>query len=137
MNNRNQDSGFRIQDLMAARYEEGGRGPDSFDCFGLFSELCKRRGLAIPDHPTPVDLGQRQSDIRIAAAEAWRELDAPEPGCAVLMRIGPWVSHIGMMLDGDRFIHASKCSGITVTRLDDVRWRERIAGFYRYRGRDE
>lgn len=128
---------MRIADLMAARYEEGGRGPDSFDCFGLFAELCRRRGMAIPDHPTPADLCQRQSDIRIEAAEAWHELDAPEPGCAVLMRIGPWVSHIGMMLDGDRFIHASRRTGITVTRLDDLLWRERIAGFYRYRGRDE
>lgn len=129
-----QDLGFGIQDLMAARYEEGGRGPEAYDCFGLFAELCRRRGMPIPDHPTPADLAQRQSDIRIEAAAAWQELNFPEPGCAVLMRIGPWVSHIGMVLDGrDRFIHASRRCGIATTRLDDPRWKERIAGFYRYR----
>ena len=131
-----QDSGFRIQDLMAARYKEGGRGPDTYDCFGLFAELCRRRGLAIPDHPTAADLHQRQSDIMIAAAASWHALDAPEAGCAVVLRIGPWMSHIGMVLDGGKFIHASKHSGITVARLDDVQWQERIAGFYRYRRGD-
>lgn len=137
MNTRIEDRGLRIDDLMGARYEEGGRGPDTYDCFGLFAELCRRRGVAIPDHPTPADLHQRQSDIMIAAATEWIALDAPEVGCAVVLRIGPWMSHIGMVLEGGKFIHASKGSGITVARLDDVQWVERIAGFYRYRGCDE
>lgn len=125
---------IRIDDLMSARYEEGGRGSDTFDCFGLFAELCRRRGLAIPDHPTPADLHQRQSDIMIAAAAEWNRLEAPEIGCAVVLRIGPWMSHIGMVLAENKFIHASKHSGITVVHLDDVQWVERIAGFYRYAG---
>lgn len=123
-----------IADLMSARYEEGGRGPDTFDCFGLFAELCRRRGMAIPDHPTSADFRQRQCDIQIEAAAQWIELDTPEVGCAVVLRIGPWMSHIGMVLEGGKFIHASKCSGITVARLDDVMWTQRIAGFYRYAG---
>lgn len=123
-----------ITDLMSARYQEGGRGPAAYDCFGLFAELCRRRGLAIPEHPTPADLCQRQSDIMIAAAAEWIRLDAPESGCAVVLRIGPWMSHIGMVLEGGKFIHASKRCGITVARLDDVMWLERIAGYYRYGG---
>lgn len=125
---------IRIDDLMSARYEEGGRGPDAYDCFGLFAELCRRRGLSIPEHPTARDLAQRQSDIQLAAAAAWMELDQPVPGCAVVLRIGPWMSHIGMVLEGGRFMHASKRTGVTVARLDDLQWADRIAGFYRYRG---
>lgn len=124
-----------ILDLMSARYQEGGRGPDTYDCFGLFAELCRRSGLEIPDHPTPADLQQRQSDIMVEAAAQWDRLDTPEPGCAVVLRIGPWMSHIGMVLEGGRFIHASKRAGICVARLDDAMWRARIAGFYRYRRR--
>lgn len=126
-----------IDDLMSARYQEGARGPDAYDCFGLFAELCRRRGLAIPDHPSAHDLAQRQADIQSAAAAEWTALDAPETGCAVAIRIGPYVSHIGMVIEGGRFIHANIRTGITVARLDDLQWRERIAGFYRYRGRDE
>lgn len=121
---------------MAARYEEGGRGPEAYDCFGLFAELCRRRGLAIPDHPSPADLSRREAEIMSAASADWIRLDAPEAGCAVVLRIGPWMSHIGMVLAGGKFIHASKCSGVTVAKLDDVRWAKRIAGFYLYRGRD-
>ena len=125
---------MRIDDLMTARYERGGRGPDVFDCFGLFAELCRRRGIAIPDHPTPADLRQREQAI-IAAVEAdWISLVAPEEGCGVVLRIGPWMSHIGMVLAGGKFIHASSASGVTVARLDDVQWQQRIAGFYRYGG---
>lgn len=128
---------MEIADLMAARYEEGGRGQEAYDCFGLFAELCRRRGLAIPEHPTARDLAQRQSDILSAISAEWMELDTPEVGCAVAIRIGPYVSHVGMVIDGGRFIHANRRTGVTVARLDDLQWRERIAGFYRYRGRDE
>lgn len=125
---------FSILDLMAARYQEGGRGPDVYDCFGLFAELCRRRGLSIPDHPSPSDLRQRQSDIQTEASAQWHALDIPEVGCAVVIRIGPWMSHIGMVIEGGKFIHANKSTGVTVTSLDDVQWVKRIAGFYRYAG---
>lgn len=121
-----------INDLLLSHYEEGGRGPDTFDCFGLFAELCKRRGQPIPDHPSPVPLSEREAEIVRAADAEWSQVNEPEPGCAVLLRIGPWVSHIGMVLDGGRFIHASSKHGISVVRLDDVCWINRIAGFYRY-----
>lgn len=123
-----------IADLMGARYEEGGRGPNTFDCFGLFAELCRRRGLAIPDHPSPADLKQREADIQGEAAQHWIPLDAPEVGCAVVLRIGPWMSHIGMVMEGGKFIHANKRSGVTVANLDDAQWVRRIAGFYRFSG---
>ena len=123
-----------ITDLFTARYQEGGRGPDTFDCFGLFAELCKRRGQAIPNYPSPAQLSEREAQIERAAAAEWTQIDEPEPGCAVLLRIGPWVSHLGMVLEGGRFIHASSKHGISVVRLDDVCWINRIAGFYRFGG---
>src|SRR3990167_3015993 len=78
---------FLILDLMAARYEDGGRGPDTYDCFGLFAELCRRRGVVIPEHPSPADLPQREADIRTEAAQHWIPLNAPEVGGAVVIRI--------------------------------------------------
>jgi cell wall-associated NlpC family hydrolase len=125
---------FEFLDLMSARYEEGGRGPDKYDCFGLFAELCRRNGMEIPEHPSPSDLRQRQSDIQIEAAAHWHRLNEPEVGCAVVIRIGPWMSHIGMVLEGGKFIHANTRTGVTVASLDDLQWRQRIAGFYRYAG---
>lgn len=125
---------MQIADLMSARYEEGARGPDAFDCFGLFAELCRRRGQPIPDHPTPHNLEQREEEITAVAAAEWHPLDAPEVGCAVVLRLGPWMSHIGMVIEGGKFIHASSRRGVTVQRLDAPEWQMRIAGFYRYTG---
>lgn len=68
-----------------------------------------------------------------AASEEWEKLDGPEEGCGVAIRIGPFVSHIGMVLPDGKFIHANQRTGITVARLDDVQWINRIAGYYRYR----
>ena len=127
-----QDAGGGISDLLLARYEEGGRGPDSYDCFGLFAELCRRRGLEIPEHPSPDDTQQRETEILREAAAHWQRLAAPEQGCAVLIRIGPYVSHLGMMLANRKFIHANRKTGITISGLDDVLWLRRIAGFYRW-----
>jgi len=126
---------IKLNDLMAARYQAGARGPEAYDCFGLFAELCRRRGTPIPNHPTPDDLAQREADIHAAAAAEWQPLATPEVGCAVVLRIGPWMSHIGMVLEGGRFVHTSSRRGVTVQRLDAPEWAERIAGFYRYTGR--
>jgi len=124
---------MKIDDLIMARYEEGARGPEAYDCFGLFAELCRRRGMPIPDHPSPADLRLREAKIMEVAINEWEPLRQPEVGCAVVIRIGPWVSHIGMVIEGNKFIHANKSTGITVASLDDVLWVRRIAGFYRYR----
>lgn len=123
-----------ISDLMFARYEEGARGPEAFDCFGLFAELCRRSGTPIPDHPTPADRKQCQIEINNFFDACWQRLDTPEVGCAVALRFGPWVSHLGMVLEGGKFIHANQIAGVTVESLDDAQWCRRIAGFYRYGG---
>jgi len=124
---------MQLDDLYLAQYQAGARGPDRYDCFGLFAEVCRRRGMNVPDHPTPDDLAERQSAIAAGAQAGWRPLEAPEPWCGVALRIGPFVAHMGVVLeDGKHFLHASEKTGITRERLDDPRWVKRIAGFYRH-----
>lgn len=121
-----------LSDLFTARYAEGGRGSGVFDCFGLFAEVCRRRGVAVPEHPTPDDLAARQAAI-LGGAASWIKLEAPEPWCGVAFRIGPFVAHMGVVLaDGERFMHADRKIGITIDRLDNPRWAQRIAGYYRH-----
>jgi hypothetical protein len=89
----------------------------------------------VPEHPTPDDLGERQSAIAAGAQAAWIEIVKPEPWCGVALRIGPFVAHMGVVMeDAQHFLHASEKTGITRERLDDPRWARRIAGFYRHQG---
>ena len=36
-----------IQDILQAKYELGGRGPDCYDCYGLVREMYRRCGKEI------------------------------------------------------------------------------------------
>lgn len=44
------------------------------------------------------------------------------------------VSHVGLLLDSESFIHASSGKGVIITRLDNPWWHQRILGFGRVPG---
>lgn len=123
---------MKIDDLIGKAYVDGGRGPEAFDCFGLFAELCRRRGLALPPEPNPLTREDKAAAIQAAIARGeWRRIEAPEPGCAVVFRVvPPFVTHIGMVLEGGRFIHVRRGANVAIERLNDFRWVQRIAGYY-------
>lgn len=60
-------------------------------------------------------------------------LKNPEPFCLVTFRIGKYESHIGVVLEDCRnFIHKSKNTDVTISRLSDLKWKHRIEGLYRW-----
>lgn len=120
-------------DLIGTPYRIGGRGPKEFDCYGLVSELYRRlHEVELPDFRSPQgfdamhDLGQMQSKV-------WTLCEA-HPGAVALIRIGRYISHVGMLLGNHRMIHCWQGSrGVVVERLDQ--WNHRITGFYHYEQR--
>ena len=44
------------------------------------------------------------------------------------------VSHVGLMLDSENFIHSSSGKGVIITRLDNPWWQPRILGYGRVPG---
>jgi len=124
-----------LDDLFSARFADGGRGPDEYDCFGLFEELCRRRGTPISPETTPTQVQAKDAAIQSAIGRGeWQRLETPEPGCAVVfVVVPPFATHMGMVLDdGLTFIHIRKGSNVSVERLASSRWCQRIAGFYRH-----
>lgn len=116
-------------DLIGATFELGGRGPQKYDCYGLVREMYLReKNLVIPEYVTYNTQGQNQALIATFSQQDWKATER-RPGVAVVFWIGRFASHIGYVLEGDRFIHAWHASGgVTVERLSD--WERRIAGFY-------
>jgi murein DD-endopeptidase len=116
-------------DLIGKPFEWGGRGPISYDCYGLVSELLNRSGLTPPDYLSP------QVHAEIAAAIGTQQQNPfwtacePGPGAIATIRIGSHTSHVAFVLPRFRMIHAWHGSGVCVERLDA--WRQRITGFYR------
>lgn len=128
-----------VLDLMQnKKFVPGGRGPVEYDCFGFCAEVYSRFGIHLPtDYAAPVESVERDTVIRGAMNDADRflKLDQPEVPCLVAIMIRPpFVTHIGVVIDSNHFIHILEGPGVCIMNLSHLHWQKRIAGFYRYIG---
>lgn len=103
--------------LRGSPYSYGANGPDAFDCSGLVQYAYRQAGAAVPR------TARAQYD-----AVSLRYLDQLEPGDLVFFRTsGIQVSHVGIYLGDDAFVHAPKSgSDVHVSSLDLDYWRSRL-----------
>jgi cell wall-associated NlpC family hydrolase len=124
---------FTVSDLLGKPFKYGGRGPLEYDCYGLCMEICKRRGIALPDFgssPSATWIHRMISDKK----ELFVELKKPEPGALVTFWIRPgYTTHLGVILeDGTSFMHILQKEKVIIERIDSKLWAHRITGFYNY-----
>ena len=105
--------------LRGVPYRAGGSDPSGFDCSGFVWYVFAQHGLQMPR----------------TVADQYRAGDSVEPesleaGDLVFFRTeGRSVSHVGMSIGGDEFVHAPSARGeVRVERLGSSYWRERFAG---------
>lgn len=121
-----------LEELIGVPFRYGGRGPDVFDCYGLIMHLHALQGVKLPDYRSPTD------QARIAALMAtqlglWEEAK-PEPGAVIALRVLRGISHCGMLLENDRFVHTwERSGGVCIERMNEE-WKPRVLGYYRYAG---
>lgn len=103
-------------DQLGVPYRYGGSGSNGFDCSGLVQYAWSRAGRSIPR--------TTRDQYRQLSAVGRREL---RTGDLLFFRIGGKISHVGMYLGGNRFVHAPS-SGQTVTTasLDSDFYRDRF-----------
>ena len=118
-------------DLVGVEYEHRGRGPEKFDCYGLLMEVFRRRGVVVPDvlYGSSVE---EQDRILTEGAPGWRRVECA-PGVGVMLkRQDGSKSHVGVMIDDDRFIHATEDhKQVVISRLSQG-YARRVVGFYDY-----
>lgn len=105
--------------LLGKPYRSAARGPDAFDCSGLVYHVYKRFDITLP--VSTAGLNQTGAEI------GW---DDVMPGDLVIFKIKK-DHHVGIMLNGVEFIHASKSRGVTLDRLDSKYWKKTFSGFRR------
>lgn len=100
-------------------YRYGGDQPGrGLDCSGLTQYAYQAVGVPIP----------RMSLDQLRAARPVGPR-ARRPGDLVFFRTGPGVHHVGLMVDGDRFVHASTSKRkVQLTRLSAPYWSARYLG---------
>jgi cell wall-associated NlpC family hydrolase len=107
-------------DLIGLPFRPLARGPEAYDCWGVFLEIFRRRGIVIPDWTYPDDEGAHADALLAGLARGgWRETEV-SPGVGLLFRSRQSLlpQHVGVAIDGDRFVHATVDRGqVCIERL--------------------
>jgi len=108
--------------LVGTPYRYGGNHPaEGFDCSGLVFFTHRQANLKIP----------RTSRDQYRAAQPVTLREA-QPGDLVFFRDQSKLSHVGIYLGGQRFVHApSSGRAVSVARLDAPYYREHLVGLGR------
>ncbi len=103
--------------FLGVPYAFGGTSAYGFDCSGYVQHVFAMMGLHLP----------RTADAQYAVAHTFS--GTPKPGDLVFFQTyTDGVSHVGISLGGDRFVHASSSHGVMVSSLHDSYWSARYLG---------
>jgi cell wall-associated NlpC family hydrolase len=100
-------------------YRDGGTDPSGFDCSGFVQWVFARNGVALPrEVHDQYRWGQKISRDEI------------QPGDLVFFHtVDRGASHVGIALDGERFVHAPSSRGVVrVERYTSEYWKKRYLG---------
>jgi len=111
--------------LQGAPYRNGGADPEGFDCSGFTQYVFARAGLVLPRAV------REQFDRSLEVDQT-----ALEPGDLIFFTtVAPGPSHVGIVVDADRFIHAPSSRGVVrIERISARYWSDRLIGVRRVNG---
>lgn len=129
-----------FRDLIGVPFMWGGRDPAvGLDCWGLFMEVQRRFGFAVPDvdiYCADVLTIHRTAQRHIR--DYWTRVPAPGPGVGVVMATdhehANVMQHFGVCLDGRNVLHSQQNTGAVLDRLDVLRGALCVKGFYAWSG---
>lgn len=125
-------------DLIGKPFEYGGRGPDTFDCYGLAVELYQRAGLQLPDYASSADNQFQSAGFADGADRFFEMVAVPQELDIILFQILPrFITHCGIYVGHGRFIHIMSKISVAVEELSSPVWQHRQRGIYRFKGLPE
>lgn len=109
-------------DVLGASYAWGGQTPAGFDCSGFIHYAYKAAGMDMVRHNT------------IGYYSRSHYVDKPQVGDLVFFEntYQSGISHVGIYIGNDEFIHAGSSSGVTVANVNDSYWKKHFDGYKRF-----
>lgn len=116
---------------------EHGRDLDGWDCWGLYRKIYfDFSGVMLPEFSDCYDdiIKDRKAigDEIKAQTMKWKEVDDPEEGDGILLRLRGIPMHIGYVLPKQQFIHCEADNSTVIENYTHTLWKNRVLGFYRY-----
>lgn len=111
------------RDYLGIEYEWGGTTPEGFDCSGYLQYIYREVGVYLPR----VARNQAKAGIPVSREDL-------QPGDILYFertghRDNVKITHSGMYIGNDEFIHAARSEGVTITNLPESNyWNSRYLG---------
>jgi cell wall-associated NlpC family hydrolase len=102
----------QYKEWQGVPYRAGGESRHGVDCSG-FMQLTFREQF---DIDLPRDTSNQ---VLLGKAVAKRKL---RPGDLVFFQIGRRTRHVGVVIENNKFLHASSSQGVMISDLDDAYW---------------
>lgn len=106
--------------FIGTPYCYGGTGINCLDCSGFTQLIFQKIGFKLP----------RSAEDQYSFAKLISKEEA-KPGDLVFFRRSKKISHVGIYLGNNSFIHSSSSNGVVVQSLEDRYYKEHFAGFGR------
>lgn len=108
--------------MVGVPYRFGGTSPRGMDCSGLVQYAYREAGIRVPR--TVAD--QRRHSFPVS-------MDELRAGDLLFFRLGGRISHVGIYLGQQSFVHAPRTGKrVSVTSLDSSYWKKRLVGAGRF-----
>lgn len=128
-------SNNRFDKYVRTKFKNRGRDLSGLDCWGLVSIVFKEvYGVEIPDYSVSctdfIAIDNKMNENRYL----WERIESPIEPCLIAFHLNPFknsiVNHVAVFIGQNRFIHALKQHGITITRLSHRYFYPKIEGYY-------
>lgn len=127
-----------MDELIGIPYLEKGRDPATgLDCWGLFRVFYQRvLGITLPSYGETY-MHAHDHDAMAEAMEthlpsAWVRVSEPRFGDGIRLRIDGKACHVAAYLGNGEMLHTQSSHDSAIDRIDSIRWKNRIEGFYRH-----
>lgn len=118
-------------------YKDKGRDEAGLDCWGLVALVYKNEfGIELPSFTDTYSSADDSDSVEYAIShnkDSWQAVEVGTIGSVVLFRVLGTLSHVGIYIGNNQFIHArSEGIEVVIENLDSGSWKHRFAGFYEY-----